>query len=211
MEYVSEAGIVTDIIYSIKNKANEIKDVIALNLNYDTSIMDSSDWTNVALGITIGLIETVCPKLGFFHTKEGAKALVLLMAGKNESALNAEFYYITAKTQTTFSVYIAATVAAAGSYAAAVGALQAAGFTATVSLVSFAGSGGLAFPVSIKLGVASISSLIASGVCVVAGASLAAVALEAYRVFRADMQLYERVYYIIMLLRQDFVFSKDIN
>ena len=60
----------------------------------------------------------------------------------------------------------------------------------------FAGSGGLAFPVSIKLGVASISSLIASGVCVVAGATLAAVAIEAYRVFRADMQLYERVYYL---------------
>ena len=140
---------------------------------------------------------SVCPKLGFFYTKEGAKALVLLMAGKSEAALNAEFYYIiTAKTQTTFSVYIAATVAAAGSYAAAVEALQAAGFTATVSLVSFVGSGGLAFPVSIKLGVASISSLIASGVCVIAGASLAAVALEAYRVFRADMQLYERVYYL---------------
>jgi len=61
--------------------------------------------------------------------------------------------------------------------------------------VSFAGTGGLGAPVSVALGVSSISSLIASGVCVVAGAALTVVARDAYDTYKENMREYENLYY----------------
>jgi len=70
----------------------------------------------------------------------------------------------------------------------------AAGVTAGVAVVSFAGTGGLGAPVSIVVGVGSISSLVASGLCLIAGVAMTLIAIDAYNAYMATIQLYGNLY-----------------
>jgi hypothetical protein len=167
--------------------ANSIINDVASYLNFDNSIMSLDDWGMAALGVTLALVDSVVPSL-FGQPRGAVRSLVLFLTGNSMAQLNNDYYFVSARMQAAYMVYITGTVAAAGSTVAAAATFATAGVTVKAGIYTFAGSGAAAWPVSLGFGVASASNLVASGVLFVAGVALGAATADAWNVMHESQR-----------------------
>ena len=190
---VGISNFVNDIVKDVQAKVDEIKGKLLNSLGFDADSMTSEDWNMLALGMTAGIIDSTFPERNssdlktIVFNKNTVKALLFKVKGMNETDADTDYYYIKSKTNTEFAIMIAARTIEAGSFTAAVAALQQAGVSFTGGLATFVGSGGTAAPLLIAIEVESATALVASGVCSIAGVAAGKVADSAESALNGDV------------------------
>ena len=176
------------VVIRVEEIRDRVLDTIAESLGFDNSIMTSSDWNSVAFGITMGLVDTVVSDwgIGSFTLRNGARSLLLSLSGRNEASWNGNYYYISAKTQTQFTIFVLTAAWAEGSLWAARSILEAAGVilmsVGTTTIVT-AGAGA---PVGLTLAGSAVYALKASLGFALAGLAFSRIALDARTAWEAD-------------------------
>ncbi len=179
-------------IVDIQKMAEVITSKIFEEFGYDTSFMTAEDLAYINFGIYMGINDSVYPNYEksnpntYLLNKDNIRILLYLIYDINTNDLDKDYYYINAKTQAEYAIYIASEVAAAGSYAAAVALLVHSGQSISTAGVTFVGSGGTGVGLSLVITSEAATALAASGVCAIGGVALQAVSDSAGNIYRSD-------------------------
>ena len=204
MEYISASG-VKEIVKNIQDKVNQVIDNLITNAGFELSIMTAQDRSYVIIGAGMGAIDSLNDKFTIPNTLfiTAYKALVFFLLGTNESAMNANYYYIKAKAQMEYQIFaIAAIGTSQPPFDQAIANLTSFGATVkresgTGDYVLFGITGAGALPSgAFKFSDITIPKFLGNGVLSLwpVGVALLTITGTAYGAFTADVPYYISAY-----------------